>query len=320
MKMLNNKTLGLLLGGITLLFTACEEGDEIFDQIRDAEQRGAILRTINVTSDELPIGASDSFFGVEVEYQDQQDGDLLSALEVYVSFTDNTIAMGGSDKSKAETLAATIAASEFTIGEFGLPRTSYEITLPEMLSALALPDADVDGGDVFGIRFEIVMTDGRRFSNDDNSGTITGSYFSSPFLYNATVVCPPKPPAAGDWTIDMQDSYGDGWQTETSGGGAGLQLILEDGTILEAGLCSPYGSAAGTFLEEGAGTGCVPASYSAGTGTITVPAGAGISEWYWPGDFWGEISFQIYTPSGNLVADIPSGTAAGPIAINFCVD
>lgn len=318
MKIFNYKSFGVALGAVALLLTACAEGEEVFDQIVDAEQRGAILRTISIVSNELPIGNSDSFFGVDLEVQDQQDGDLLGALEVYLSFTDNTVD-GGDDKSKAEVLAESIAASAFTTGEFGLPRTSYSITLPEMLSALALPDADVDGGDVFSIRFELVLTDGRSFSNDDNSGTITGSYFSSPFLYAATVVCPPKPPTAGVWTIEMQDSFGDGWQTDTGGGGAGLQLILEDGTILEVGLCSPYGSAAGTFLESGNGQ-CTENNGSDGIGTITVPADAGISEWFWPGDFYGEITFQIYTPNGNLVADVPTSTAAGPIAINFCVD
>ncbi len=318
MKMFNYKTLGVLLGAVTLLFVACEEGDEIFDQIRDAEQRGAILRTINVTSDELPIGASDSFFGVEVEYQDQQDGDLLSALEVYVGFTDNTVESGGTDNSKAETLAATIAASEFTTGEFGLPRTSYSITLPEMLSALALPSTDVDGGDVFGVRFEIVMTDGRRFTNTDNSGTITGSYFSSPFLYSATVVCPPKPPGPGVWTVNMADSYGDGWQTTTSGGGPGLTLTLDTGEVFEVGICSPYGSAAGTFLG---GTDCTgPPGASSGTATFTVPAGATSGVWFWPGDFWSEISFDIVSPSGNTIIEVPTGTGAGELAVNFCVD
>lgn len=318
MKTYSIKALGVVLAAIPLLFTSCAEGDEVFDQIVAAEQRGAILRTINLVSDELPIGAEDSFFGVDLEVQDQQDGDLLSTLDVYLSFTDNTVE-GGDDKSVAETLAESIPASEFSPGEFGLPRLSYTITLPEMLSALAMPSSDVDGSDVFSIRFELVLTDGRTFSNDDNSGTITGSYFSSPFLYAATVVCPPKPPTPGVWTIEMQDSYGDGWQTDTSGGGAGLQLILEDGTILEVGLCSPYGSAAGTFLESGNGQ-CTENNGSEGVGTITVPADAGISEWFWPGDFWGEISFQIYTPNGNLVADVPTGTAAGNIAINFCVD
>lgn len=318
MKSFIQKNIGKAFAVLLVVFTACEDGNEVFDQIVDAEQRGAILRTISVVSDELPIGAADSFFGVDLEVQDQQNGGLLSALEVYIAFTDNTVD-GGDDKSRSEVLAESIPPSDFTTGEFGLPRTSYEITLPEMLSALGLPGSDVDGSDVFSIRFELVLTDGRTFSNDDNSGTITGSYFSSPFLYSATVVCPPKPPTPGVWTIEMQDSYGDGWQTTSSGGGSGLQLILEDGTILEVGLCSPYGSAVGTFLESGNGL-CVENNGSEGVGTITVPAGAGISEWFWPGDFWGEISFQIYTPNGNLVADIPTGTGAGNLAINFCVD
>jgi len=38
------------------------------------------------------------------------------------------------------------------------------------------------------------------------------------------------------------------------------------------------------------------------------------------GDFWGEISFQIFSPAGSLVADIGTGTAAGPIAIDYCAD
>ena len=59
-----------------------------------------------------------------------------------------------------------------------------------MLALTGEQATDLFGGDQYGLRFEIVLTDGRRFSNDDNSGTITGSYFSSPFLYTPTVVCP----------------------------------------------------------------------------------------------------------------------------------
>lgn len=317
MKIFNYKSLGVALGALALLLTACAEGDEVFDQIVAAEQRGAILRTINVVSDELPIGNSDSFFGVDLEVQDQQNGDLLSALEVYLSFTDNTVE-GGDDKSKAEVLAESVPASDFADGEFGLPRTSYSITLPEMLSALALPDADVDGSDVFSIRFELVLTDGRTFSNDDNSGTITGSYFSSPFLYSATVVCPPKPPTPGVWLVNMTDSFGDGWQTDDGSGGSGITVTLNDGTVLEVGLCSPYGGAAGTFLESGNGL-CTENDGSSGTGTITIPAGTESADWFFPGDAYGEIGFEIVTPNGNVVGGYTS-VVAGPIAINFCVD
>ena len=122
MKIWSNKTLGAILGASALLLTACAEGDEVYDQIAAAEQRGAILRTISIVSDELPIGASDSFFGVDLEVQDQQNGGLLSTLDVYLSFTDNTVD-GGDDKSKGEALASSIPASAFTTGEFGLPRT-----------------------------------------------------------------------------------------------------------------------------------------------------------------------------------------------------
>ena len=184
------RLLGKSLAALLIIFTSCKEGEEVFDAIVDAEQRGAILRTVNLISNELPIGVSDARFAVELEEQDQQNGDLLSSVEVFVGFNDNTVPDGGTDLDVAESLFATITAGEFTTGEFGLPRTTVDIPLTEMLSFTGVQESDLFGGDNFSIRFELVLTDGRRFSNDDNSGTITGSYFSSPFLYTPTVVCP----------------------------------------------------------------------------------------------------------------------------------
>ena len=292
--MFNNKTLGVLLGAIVLLFTACEEGDEIFDQIRGAEQRGAILRTVNIISDEIPIGQSDSFFGVDLEVQDQQMGGLLGSLEAYVAFNDNTVEPGGQDKSVSEVLESTIPASSFTTGEFGLPRASYMITLPEILSTLGLAEADVDGGDVFTVRFELVLTDGRSFSNDDNSGTITGSYFSSPFLYNATVVCPPTPPTPGDWVIDMADAYGDGWN------GASISIII-DGVSNDVSITG-----------------------ASGTESVTVPAGAEvISMIFNSGDWDSEITFTVTSATGSVIYEVPDPYTitipAGVELINYCV-
>ena len=292
------------------LMVSCEDGDTVFDDIVDNEQRGAILRTIEVLSDEIPIGSDDSSFGVELEVQDQEDGQLVSAIDVFVGFRDNSVAEGGTDLSTDEVLAATLDASTFEIGPFGLPRTTYRITLPELVAALPIDNADVDGSDQFTIRFELVLEDGRRFSFDDNTGTLTGSFFSSPFLYTATVVCPPKAPTAGTWIVEMQDSYGDGWQPVTSsGGGPGLIITLSDGTVYEIGLCTPY---------EDPGYDCTP-GLSSGTATFEVPDGLSEAATFdYQGDFWGEMSFQIITPNGNVVADIPAGTEAGPIAIDFC--
>ncbi|MEX0273858.1 MAG: hypothetical protein AB3N16_05725 [Flavobacteriaceae bacterium] len=311
-----HKKLSLLICGMALVFTACEESDKVFDEIVDAETRGAILRTINVISDEIAIGSTDGNFAAELEVQSEENGSLVESVEVYAKFNDNSIADGGADLSTDEVLAETLAVSSFTIGEFGLPRFTYMITLPELITALPVNNADVDGSDTFAIRFELVMKDGRRYSAADNSGTLTGSYFNSPFVYNATVVCPPKPPTPGVWTINMTDSYGDGWQTDTGGGGSGITITLDDGTVFEVGMCSPYGSAAGTFLGS---ADCSENDGSTGTATITIPDGTQSADWHFPGDNYGEIGFEIITPNGNVVGGY-QGVAAGPITIDFCKD
>lgn len=316
MKKINFKYRLLFVGMVGLLFAACEEGDKVVDDIVASEARGAVLRTINVISDEIPIGQGDANFAVELEVQDQENGNLVQAVEAWVSFTDTTVEEGETDFSTEEFLAETLDASTFSTGEFGLPRFSYSITLSELLAILPISDATVNGSDEFNIRFELVLIDGRRFSVADNNGNITGTFFNSPFLYSALVTCPPKPPTPGIWTINMTDSFGDGWQTDDDNGGSGITVTLDDGTVLEVGLCSPYGAAAGTFLG---GDDCAPNDGSTGTGTITIPDGTQSAEWFFPGDNYGEIGFEIVTPNGNVVGGYTS-VEAGPIAIDFCKD
>ena len=313
MKRYSNKLIMTALAGSALLFTGCQEGDTPFDEITDNETRGAILRTIEIFSPELPIGDAEGFFGLEAEMQTQEDGDNVDFVEVYVAFSDNT---GGTD-SKDEVLHETIDPSEFFIGEFGYPRFRSEVTLGAMQSTLGLNDSQVRGGDQFSIRYELVLDDGRRYSFGDNTNTLTGSFFSSPFLYTADIVCPPIGPLPGVYTIEMQDSYGDGWQTTTGGGGDGLTLTLSTGEDFEVGLCSPYSSAAGPFLG---GPECTPNDGFSGTATITRPAGVESAEWFFPGDTYGEISFQIIHPSGATIADVGASTDAGPVLINYCFD
>lgn len=173
----------------SLMFTSCDEGDAVVDDVVANTERGAILRTINLISNELPIGKSDASFSVELEVQSEENGDLVDNIEVYLGFRDNTVETGGTDFDEAEVLVTTIPKSSFSTGSRGLPTLAYSITLPEMLSTLGVDEAVLDGGDQFSIRFELVLSDGRRYSFDQNSGTLTGSYFSSPFLYTPTVIC-----------------------------------------------------------------------------------------------------------------------------------
>ena len=184
-----NKIIGLNALAVLLVLGACEDGDKVFDQIVEQETRGAILRTTNVISNDLPIGDPSGNFSVELEIQDQENGTLVTDVEVYIGFNDNTADVGPGT-NVAESLFETLSSSTFTIGEFGLPRFTYMVTLPDMLSFVGRNDSDITGGDQFTVRFELVLSDGRRYSAADNSGTLTGSYFNSPFLYSPTVICP----------------------------------------------------------------------------------------------------------------------------------
>lgn len=302
----------MALAFTSLMITSCDEGDAVVDDVVANTERGAILRTIEVTSDELPIGVDTGAFSVDLEVQSEDNGDLVSSIDVFVSFVDADPSNGPGDV--AETLLTSIPSSSFEAGSRGLPTLSFSASLGELLAATGIAADALDGSDQFRIRFELVLVDGRTFSFAQNSGTLTGSYFSSPFLYTATIVCPPVPPTPGDWVVNMTDSYGDGWQTDTGLGGSGITVTLDDGTVLEVGLCSPYAGAAGTFLG---GTDCTANDGSSGSGIITIPAGTQTADWFFPGDNYGEIGFEIVTPNGNVVGGY-TGVDAGPITIDFC--
>jgi len=215
MKRSINHIFKIALLSCALVFTACEESDNVFDQIVEAEQRGAVLRTVNLISNDLPIGDASGNFSVELEVQDQENGALVSSVEVFIGFNDNTENIGPGT-NVAEALFGSVSSSMFTIGEFGLPRFTYSVTLPEMLSFVGRSDMDITGGDQFTVRFELVLSDGRRFSAADNSGTLTGSFFSSPFLYTPTVICPLGADFFGTYDLSLANPgvFGGGVFTE----------------------------------------------------------------------------------------------------------
>ncbi len=284
------------------LFTySCSEGDTVFDQIVDNETRGAVLRTVEVLSNEIAINADGSIaegasFGVILEEQDQEGGKLLAFVEVYAGYRDNT----GGENDRDQILIDEIPASEFTTGEFGLPRTEYSITGDELLSALSLTGDQVEGGDQFEIRFELVLTTGQRFSFDDNTGTLTGSFFSSPFLYTANVVCAPSAPTAGTWVFTVTDSYGDGWN------GGKLEVILDGGDPIEV----TNTDSGGPYPQEV--TQVVNVDVPAGTATISII--------YYGGSFDEEVTFTIVSANGNtVVEDGPNPTTEVEL-LDYCPD
>jgi len=174
-----------ILSGL-LLLASCDEDDNLTTNVQEQVGSGAVLRTISLEGgalDVLNLGATTT---IMVEEQDNQDGDLLESVDVFVSFIDNT---PDDVQSPAEALLTTIPASDFTDGPFGLPRGGFSGTLGEFTSALGLMPGQFNCGDAINLRLSLNLTDGRVFSADSTTGNISGgAFFSSPFLYNVNIV------------------------------------------------------------------------------------------------------------------------------------
>ncbi len=226
-------------------------------------------------------------------------------------------------------LKATIGGTTYYIDNYdtytSFPAT-LSITSQQIADKAGVSVSDISYGDLFTFVGIATTNDGRVFNGERtefnaDTGVIgkgnteatleVASYFSAMKIVMA-VACPPSPP--GIYTIDMHDSYGDGWQTDDGNGGSGIQITVDD-EIIEFGMCSPYGSSnAGTFADEAEG-GCVPGDGTDATTTVEIPAGAGLVLWEFPGDQYGEISFEIYDPNGNLIGEYGPNTPAGLLVL-----
>ena len=287
MKKQINKIVVLLLS--VVLFTGCEGDDKAIDQVFDGVSYGAILRTIDVPGKSFNLTDLNSAFSVIVEEQDEEYGALLYEVDVYVS------------KDGNEVMINTIPASAFTTGDKGLPVATISVTLGETLTALGL-GTNYDVGDVFVIRLSLKLTDGREFSASSSSGSLQGSYFASPFLYSSPILCTPKP---GDYVVDMQDSYGDGWQ------GDGIKVTFDggpnDGDVVYVDMLSSYSG----------GPPCC--SWTDSTEILNVPDGTEGFTWEYTGDSYpGEVSFQIYAPDGTQLLSV-SAPSPGTLTVLNCL-
>ena len=298
----------ILICSLLMVSFSCQDSENTIDTVLDYET-GAILRTISVDSQLLNASDPNSLFSVTIEEQDEQDGGLLQEVRVLVELRDLTTDF--TTPATGEVLVQTIPASEFSPGPVGLPRTQVNMAFGDAAAALGLPldpETGYNPGDIFVVKLELVLTDGRVFGASSAAGIITGGFFSSPFQYNALLTCSPM---SGDYTINMFDSYGDGWQTTSSGdGGEGLTIDM-DGVVTSVAMCSQWGS----FDFE-----CTPTSdgYTATT-TVNIPAGTQSAIWNFPGDVYGEISVQIIAPNGVVAYESETGgTIVGLLPIAVC--
>ncbi|AXG67900.1 hypothetical protein KORDIASMS9_00082 [Kordia sp. SMS9] len=287
------------ISAVCIAFYSCKDDDTLpvdFDELINTGVPFAAELATNGSTNVNKLDPSSSSFSKDYQIISPSGGTDVTRVDVYVGLT-------GQNLTTDEALLATIESSSFTNSDGGYPEVSVAFDGASIINALGIDPSALEGGDTFNYRLALTNPQGT-FSdvsaNFDNQ--------SADHTFASTVVCDSPTLPAGDWTIDMQDSYGDGWQPTTSGGGGpGITVTLSDGTVFEIGLCTPY---------EDPGYACTAGS-SAGTVVITIPAGVS-GDWVFNGDFWGEMSFQITGPSGSTVATATAGSSAGPIALNLC--
>ncbi|RLD29086.1 MAG: hypothetical protein DRI75_04630 [Bacteroidetes bacterium] len=290
----------LLSLAIVVSFNSCSDSSNTIDDVFDYEV-GAVLRTLEVISNTLNSSDPSSFWSVSVEEQDGEDGALLASVGVFVSIRDLTPANGTT--VAADMFVKTIDASEFSTNTpHGLPRVTIAVTFAEAEAAMGLTSADHSPGDLFVFELRLELTDGRIYGADSAASIITGGFFSSPFAYNALILCSPQ---AGTYQVDMQDLYGDGWQ--------GSEVVANiDGVPNAVSIDSYWDGPIGNVGDP---------LWSAKTDFITIPNGTVETTWeYVAGDWPSEVVFQIYAPNGDLLGDFGPSPSPGLLPVTLCAN
>ncbi|MEM9648933.1 MAG: hypothetical protein AAF969_10660 [Bacteroidota bacterium] len=283
-------TLALLVAGLS----ACEDEDKTTYMHVPELQHGAYFRTIE---DGGIFNKNDNFeisgYSITGEVVSRDISEVAS-LDFSISYKDNTTdgdPNTDDDFSVDPVLIETVNVSSLPINSDGFPENSYELTAEEVFTALDINETDAEGGDLVIFSFTINMADGRTFKSTNTGDSPRGElFFRSPLDYSSEILCL-DPPTPGDWVLEMEDLYGDGWN-------GGTITVNMDGAL------STY-------------------SVSGDSGTdqmeiITVPEGTYIFTWtYSAGDFEEENLYTLTDPNDIVVLDEGPNPAVGEL-LNKC--
>lgn len=166
-------------------FYSCSNEDKIIDQVLTGTTSGVTLKTVKVDSPTFKFVDTSSKWEATVELRGTNNENRVKEVQVYAS---HTFGKNTSD----EKLVKTFPASIFVVAEpYGLPNATLSVTFAETLTALALNAGNYSTLDKFNLRLEIILEDGRTFTDKNSGGNVTGgSFFSSPFAYPVQFTCP----------------------------------------------------------------------------------------------------------------------------------
>jgi hypothetical protein len=194
-----NKIKFCLIAISVIFLQSCSNDDTLIKKVEDGTTSGAILRTIKVNNGTFNFYDTSSKWSIDVEEQD--GGKLFSELKVYATQVKN--GANGTEK-----LVKTYSAASFTNGPRNLPINTISATLSEVLTSLGLTSGQYAPTDIFKMRVEVILSDGKKYSvNSVGSGINGVSYFNSPFTYTVPFFCPLASAADfnGDWKVTLDE-------------------------------------------------------------------------------------------------------------------
>lgn len=181
----------LILFALAIPLMACNTDEKAIETVMNELEYGSVIRTLSFNNSEFVVDDLSSVFSVNIEQQDEEDGALLEAVDLYVRFKDNTVT--GNDFSTSEIKFRTLLPDDFTPGGHdNWPRMTLELGYSELLAATNVAHANVSCKDQFLVRLEVKLTNGLVLTVGNASSIIIAfdTFFSSPYCYTINVVEP----------------------------------------------------------------------------------------------------------------------------------
>lgn len=203
---------------LTLLLTFVGCGDNNNDENPSPPDRIVEFIPIEIVNADFDLCDTSSFFSVSAEVEDFEGGDLLDNVTIFISLVDNPTADDGDVKYTDEKQFAVKFSDEFTIGPNGRPLSTFSMTLQEVSSTIT--NASFHSEDEFRIRFEINLTDGRKYSSNNY-----------PFVFYAALVIPliDEPDFfSGQYLMEQLSGSDPFFNSETFGDSQIVDIIADD--------------------------------------------------------------------------------------------
>ena len=195
------KIIVLFISGLVIM-TSCRDDSKAPIITFDQAEKGAYIRLLNVNEGTDGYNLSEfnaSAYDYDVEFVDEQQGDLVSTYNIYVSYSPSPFS---ATPAAAEVQYLTLDSGTFGETDRGYKGTNVRIPLADVASKLGLIEGDLGGADIFNFRSEIILQDGSVFQFSNSSSAVNGSAFQGHFNFAVKLSCPLSDDQfIGDYTL-----------------------------------------------------------------------------------------------------------------------